>query len=169
MNSQTITNWIQVSTMIAVLAGLGLVVWELRQVREIAIAQQASDGFAIYSQRIQAMMGERPARAVAKACDEPKSLTTEDMVVLDFYYTEVLNNMRQLRNLQQASDDLALLDWKQFTENFYRIFRTDYGRWWWSMSGWLEPEILDAGDRFIDENEVISCSEHYDQYRRLHD
>jgi len=155
--------------MVAVLAGLGLVVWELRQVREIAVAQLASDGFSTYSQRVQAMMGEDSAKAVAKACDEPDSLTTEDMVVLRLYYTEIVNNMRQVRNLQQASDDLTFLDWKQFSVNFYLIFQTEYGRWWWKNSRWLEPEILEVGDRFIEEQEVVSCSESFDSYRKRHD
>ena len=59
MNSQALSSWIQAIGAIAILGGLGLVVWELQQAREIAKAQQASDGSAGYSQRVQAMMGEK--------------------------------------------------------------------------------------------------------------
>ena len=63
MNSQALSSWIQAIGAVAILGGLGLVVWELQQAREIAKAQQASDGSAGYSQRVQAMMGENAARA----------------------------------------------------------------------------------------------------------
>ena len=86
--TQTLTNWIQLATGVAVLIGLGLVIWELQQTREIAVAQQVDDSMSRYSNQLQAMMGEESARSLAKACDEPDSLTTEDMIILGYYYNE---------------------------------------------------------------------------------
>ena len=39
MKSQALTSWIQILTGFAVLAGLGLVVWELQQTRDLVRAQ----------------------------------------------------------------------------------------------------------------------------------
>ena len=133
MDSQALSSWLQTIAAIAVLCGLGLVIWELRQARDIAKIQSVSDGMAGYSQRVQAMMGEDSAAAVAKACDEPDSLTTEDMIVLNHFHTELLNNMRWSLALQNVSDDLAVFDWQEWSGNFTSIFATEYGRWWWQI------------------------------------
>ena len=101
---------------------------------------------------------------MAKACEEPDSLTTEDMFVLDHYYTEVLNNMRWGFYVDEAATDLMVADWHRWTGNFYVIFATEYGRWWWQMSEW-EPEIMEAGNRFLAEQDIPSCSERFDLYR----
>ena len=110
------------------------------------------------------MLGEHADRAVAKACDEPDSLTTEDMFVLDHFYTEVLNNMRWGFFVDEAATDLMVADWRRWTVNFYVIFGTEYGRWWWQMSEW-EPEIMEAGNRFLAELDAPNCSESFDGYR----
>ena len=153
---------------VAVLFGLGLVVWELQQAREIAKIQSVSDAMAAYSQRVQAMMGEESAVAVARACDEPDSLTTEDMIVLAHFYTEVLNNMRWHFSLQEVSDDLAVFDWQRWSANFANIFATEYGRWWWQM-GSREPEITEVGNRILADLDAPNCSEYFDTYRNRND
>jgi hypothetical protein len=168
MNTQSLSNIVQILAGIAVLMGLGLVVWELRQTREIALAQQASDGFAVYSQRVQAVMGENAAHSLAKACDEPDSLTTEDMIILDQVYTETLNNMRGVYAVQLVSRELAIYDWEHWAVNFRTIFATEYGRWWWKRGGW-EPEIRKAGDKFMQENAITDCKKFYDGYRNRHE
>ena len=164
MNTKIISNLAQLVTSVAVLVGLGLVVWELRQTQEIAKAQQATDGFAIFSQRVQAMMGDSSAHSVAKACDEPDSLTTEDMVILNAVYTETLNNMRQIYTVQLVSGELAIYKWEEWSGNFRIIFATEYGRWWWKTTSW-EVEIKEAGDRFLKEHKFPPCSELFDGYR----
>ena len=163
MNTQVLTNWIQLATGVAVLIGLGLVIWELQQAREIAVAQQINNSMSQYSNQLQAMMGEESARSLAKACDEPDSLTTEDMIVLGYYYNEIVNRLRGQWELE-ANTDLAVFDWRAWSGNFDIIFATEYGRWWWSRGDW-EGEIRDAGNRWLAEKEVISCSDRFDSYR----
>ena len=52
MNYQSLSNWIQIVTGIAILVGLGLVVLELRQSRDIALAQLSSDLFMMRSAQL---------------------------------------------------------------------------------------------------------------------
>ena len=47
MNAQAIANWVQIITSVAVLVGLGLVVFELNQTRTLVKTQLTSDGFII--------------------------------------------------------------------------------------------------------------------------
>ena len=130
MDTRTLGNWIQMFTGFAVVIGLGLVIWELQQAREITRFEQARAGSAQYAQRVQAQMGENVAGAVAKACDEPDRLTTEEMFVLDRYYMDVLNNVRDPLSASKVSEDLTVGEWQQWTTpNFNRIFATEYGRW----------------------------------------
>ena len=166
MELPTITNWTQVITGVAVLIGLGLVIWELQQTREIATAQQITNSFSAYSSQLQAMMGEESVKALAKACDHPDSLTTEDMIVLGYFYTDVINELRSA--LHQASNtDLAVFEWKQWTGNFDTIFATEYGRWWWGNQKW-EPEIMEAGNAWLAEKPTRNCADEYASYRNRH-
>ncbi len=164
MNWQTMSNWIQTISGIAVLVGLGLVVSELRQGKEIARVQLVSDSMAEFSQRDQAMMGEDASRALAKACDEPDALTTQDMIVLGYYYTEIVNNVRSTLFVSRTSPDIAVFDSKEWNSNFDMIFATEYGKWWWRHSDW-EPEIMADGNKVLSAGTSLSCSKHFDSYR----
>jgi len=68
MKSQSVGNWFQFVSMVAVMVGLILVIWELRQAREIVAAQIGADAFILMSQQSAAVMGEDAAKAIAKAC-----------------------------------------------------------------------------------------------------
>jgi hypothetical protein len=69
---------IQVVTSVAVLIGLALVVWELRQSREATSSQLTSDGIAHASALSTAVMSGQTAGVLARACDDPTKLTTSD-------------------------------------------------------------------------------------------
>jgi len=75
MDSQTIFNWIQTVTGLAVLVGLGLVIWELQQNREAMQSQLTSDGWQMLTNRNASVLGESPAEALAKGCEAPSTLT----------------------------------------------------------------------------------------------
>ena len=166
MQNERLIIWIQIITGFAVILGLILVIWELRQTREIAVAQQIGDSHNRYSTQLQALMGEESASAVAKACDNPKALTTEDMIVLDYFYTEIINRMRVQYDLEHQTQ-LATHNWRSWTANFYTVFATDYGRWWWSNAR-FEPEIMEAGSAIL-ETTTFSCLDRYDAYRSQFD
>ena len=122
MDTWTLGNSIQMFTGFAVVIGLGLVIWELQQAREITRFEQARAGSAGYAQRVQAQMGENVAGPVAKACDEPDRLTTEEMFVLDRYYLDVLNNLRETLYASKVSEDLTVDEWQQWaTDSFSRV------------------------------------------------
>ena len=159
-----LSNWVQLLTAIAMLIGVGLVIWELRSNREIARAQQAVDGFGTFSQRNQSIMGEEATRAFAKACEEPDNLSVEEMIIMHYFLVATLNNMRQSLSAEKVSSDLAVNKWEQWQGNFRTIFATEYGRWWWKQGGW-EPELREAGDRILAGYEIRPCIERFESYR----
>ena len=70
MNNQTASIATQLITTIAVLIGLGFVIWELQQTRTLARAQLSSDGWAETSADKRVMLGENFADTFAKRCRE---------------------------------------------------------------------------------------------------
>ena len=164
MESSKLFNIVQLIASIGLIVGIILVIWELRQAREIAKAEAVAASFAQYTQRVQTMMGENSAAAVAKACDYPDELTTEEMIILNRYYNEVINNMRHTLLTQSVSGDLAVFDWRQWAHNYGDVFDTEYGRWWWQDYRWEKP-IKDGGDAYLSENDLIPCKDKYDSYR----
>ena len=164
MESTKYLNAVQLITSIGLIVGIILVIWELRQAREIAKGEAVVASFAQYSQRVQTMMGENSAAAVAKACDYPDELTTEEMLILDRYYSEVINNMRHTLLVQSVSDDLAVFDWTQWVGNFDHVFATEYGRWWWRNASWEQP-IMDGGNAYLEAKNPPPCKDIFDGYR----
>ena len=61
MNIDKANIWIQLTTAFAVLVGIGLVVWELQQVRTLTRAQLTNDMFSITAGNHAAMLGENAA------------------------------------------------------------------------------------------------------------
>ena len=164
MRQLRFADWIQILTGLGVLFGLGLVIWELQQAREIAKAQQVSESFSRYSQRLQAMMGEESARAVAKACTQPDDLEIEDMLVLDKYYIEVVNSVRVAYQMSRTASALAVFDWRPWLPSLEEIFRTKYGRFWWRNRYPFEEEIWEEGNRLLAEFEINDCPEYWSEY-----
>jgi hypothetical protein len=82
MQSNEIANWMQVAASIAVLAGLGLVIFELRQARELATAEVLGQQFAMAVQFDSAMFGEDLATSLAKACTGESPITARDAIIL---------------------------------------------------------------------------------------
>jgi hypothetical protein len=129
MESPKLTNWTQILTILSVLAGLGLVVWELQQARDLAFAQLAVDAHAIDVQEVVALLGESPAEVLAKSC-ESATLTKVELEIL--YASFQLNVLRASRLRWITAAGYGEFDWKGGAEtNFMRIFDSNRGREWW--------------------------------------
>jgi hypothetical protein len=63
---QRFLDWLQLAASIAVLAGLLLVVLEMRQSRAIAEAQVISESFAIGGANVSAVLGDRAADVLGR-------------------------------------------------------------------------------------------------------
>ena len=81
MNAQTLFNWTQIVTGVAVLLGLSLVVWELQQTRTLMRVQLLSEGVDAQLSNYRARLGENPAPILTKACFSPDELTPEETYV----------------------------------------------------------------------------------------
>lgn len=154
---QKISEWVQIATGIAVLIGLGLVIYELRQTRDVALAQLSSDGFDHFQQRVIAEMGENPATTLAKLCAGLTSLSDEELIVLSAYYeNHLLNAFRAYRIAQRTGFyDGA---WRQIVEDqFPAILSSAIGRAWWEEEKrWYPEDFRRAADE-VDISGLSSC------------
>ena len=117
MNTERLNNWVQTTTGIAIVIGLVLVIWELRQNREATQSQLTSEYWSMSSQMQATVMGEDAAIALAKACDNPQSLTKADLVILDHYYLALINRMDRLASLQDRGSFYS--DYQVSDESIY--------------------------------------------------
>ena len=107
-------------------------------------------------------MGESPAEIVAKALDQPDSLTTDEMLILEFY----LNNyLEYWATIKRFADD-GLVPESRWREHFDQdlgganfsgmtyYFGNPVAQAWWDAveeaGGWrLDPEFFDAANKAI--------------------
>ena len=168
MNSNLLGNTIQLITLVSVVGGIGLVIWELRQQREFAEAQQVFNISTLHRSSLQTLMGEEVSASLEKACDNPDSLTTKDMHVLINYYREMVGRIRTNYQVSQVTS-MTTFDWRSAAQgNFPTVFATDYGRWLWKQGSlYAEPEIRVIGDEIFERlsSSRPSCSSFFDGYR----
>ncbi len=170
---QNLANWVQILTGLAVVVGLGLVIWELQQTREVVFAQLTSDAYGSVTQQQTTVMGETAADAIAKACDAPESLTTTDLIVLDAYFGELINRMRKniaisMRTGFYSGENQYRDAW---TGILQRLFETIPGRVWWEQKAHrlLQSEaasdhgqpLQQFGDSVLNELGPPDCSTYY--------
>ena len=154
--------WIQATLTIAVLVGLGLVIWELQQVRTLARAQLTSDSVAINNSIYTSMFGEEAASIVAKACLHPEELTPSEAEILDNYY---LANANLLARLALHSDRDGIYPegyWQQNMFYLNPILDSHYGREWLLdlRAGW-PPGVLEAARARIEQLGPPTCESQF--------
>ncbi len=81
--SSRFQNWFQVISNIAIIFGLGLVVYELNQSRQFVHGQMMDQIASRQTNRMLVMMGENPQATLAKAALHPADLNERDVVTLD--------------------------------------------------------------------------------------
>ena len=117
MSKLTLSDWAQVLTSIAVIVGLGLVVWELQITRQVSIDTYALITTSDETSDNSAMYGERAAEVVAKACFEPNSLSNAELFILDRYFENRVHRVFQVLWQGKFSSDLG---WEQIATVWLR-------------------------------------------------
>jgi len=121
------SNRFQIISNVAIIIGLGLVVYELNQSKQIASGEFTSHNVARETSIRLAMMGEDPREALAKAALHPADLNEHDVVALDAYYeTLVLGWFAVMLSSQRGGLENR---WQDAVESsVQRQFSTEPGR-----------------------------------------
>ena len=92
---EMINSWAQIVTGIAVIAGLGLVVWELQITRQASMDTYTLILVSDDSADTSSMYGEQGAEVMAKACFEPSSLSNAELFIVAKYFGNRVNRIYQ--------------------------------------------------------------------------
>lgn len=152
MNSQSVVNWVQMLSTIALVVGLGLVIFELRQSRDIAKAQVSSDSMSLAGEQLGAQYPEDYPDVLAKACMNSEELTEAELLTLNTNFLFGLQHARRNWHITKRSDLYDEDQWKNVLEmNLRATFSTFAGRAWWEAMGRhaAEPEIQKYGDELL--------------------
>lgn len=158
MDHQKINSIVQIATSLAILVGLGLVVYELNQTKTLVMTQLTSDGFITGIQQEIAVIGENPSQAIAKACMNPSELTPDELILLDRLYQARIAQIQRAKALQEMAE--FGLTWETLAEDSLPyIFNNEYGKLWWDniASAYLEEEIASLGNQIRHSESVADC------------
>jgi hypothetical protein len=125
-----VDRWVQITTAVSILIGLGLVIWELQQVKTLARAQLTSDSIAIYNDIRTAVLGEQASHVIAKACLNPESLTPSETVVAHQYYLAQANLLSRLAIHTDRDGVYPAGYWQEQMWYLNPILESQYGRDW---------------------------------------
>ncbi len=157
MKQDNINTILHIGTFLAVVAGMGLVVWEQQQTKELMRLQLSSDAFSLDIQYDAAFLGEDANSIEAKACTNPDTLNDAEKFLLTRHYGSLLQ--RIVRN--SSIDDLGNLgaDWeRQSLFNFEAMFRTELGREFWKKVSTLcekENRVRIVGDNALENSKQL--------------
>ena len=166
MQLEKTSHWITVATNIGLLLGVMLVVFQINQNSELVREQISHASWTDDMNLHLAMMGENPAKSVAKAIESPAELTVEDTKILDAYLTYW--SMAQIRKIHTygrgmeivppasfAADDRGLALHRRVFGNAYAKSRFEDG---------FGPSLTPRMRGFM---ESISGNESKEDYERI--
>ena len=156
--------WIQLITAMAVLVGLGLVVWELQQTRTLVRAQLANANLDALSENSRAQLSETFANVRAKACFEPEKLTDGELMEMYEYHALLLASINRLRLSQTiAGFDYA---WEDYAVEPLRLWlespvgKADFE----SSKDTLHADIRRIAEALLREGKIEDCRETYGRF-----
>ena len=147
-----IDRWVQFTTAVSILIGLGLVIWELQQVKTLARAQLTSDSIWIYNDIRTAILGEQASHVIAKACLNPESLTPSETVILDQYYLAQANLLSRLAIHTDRDGVYPAGYWQEQMWYLNPILESEKGRDWFLRfrTGWPPGFLEEVRSRIIE-------------------
>jgi hypothetical protein len=127
------------------------VILEMQQNREAVQSQLTTEGFHMLNQNYLALLGESPAEVLAKACDDPSSLSTADLIILDSYFENiVLSRVSRLYWMTIRGSFVSEEYWKSDLGQWDEVFSTPAGRAWWRATRLSVPvEVKEFGDEVL--------------------
>ena len=149
-------DWIQLFTLVAVLIGLGLVIYELRQAQMLTRAELAADGYGRLLDKYAFLIGESAAEAFTKNC-RGEDLSESEMTQVDAFLRHILTRGQRVRDLERLVGfgyDLDSMSYGTAAE----YFSLPRGRERYSDNQSSYPEwFRGAADVVIADGFVIPC------------
>lgn len=150
---------------VAILAGLGLVAFELNQNSKLARSALVNEGAALENQIWSPLMGELPGEIIARAVECPERMTYADYMAMDAYLYTNMNDV--FREYELAQEGLFTeQEWKTEVDDYAHWFLGDkFGSIWWEEEGkFFFPEEFSM---YVDSQLAQDGSDSYEYWRRI--
>ena len=126
---KSIDRWVQIVTAVAILFGLGLVVWELRQTKSLAHTVLIHGTIDALQQDKYALYGEELSEVLTTACFEPERMNRSQSFVLHAYFQVRMSMVQRYKTAATAGGFST--DWRVFGGPHVReILAFPQGRAW---------------------------------------
>ena len=124
-------DWLKIISNLAVIVGLGIVIYELDQTQTHVRSQLLMDDFVSRQTLENTIMGDDAAAAIAKARSEPEQLTDEEKIIVEAHLTSVfirLESYEYIENVGVYDETWELAIPIEVKD----IFDYPYARSWWA-------------------------------------
>lgn len=155
MNSNKLSNWLQIAANTGIIAGLLLVGLQLKQNSDLLKTQMLYDESRRLVDLETKVVGENGAEVWAKSITEPENLNLAEKRIIEallWSYVEQLRSTRVLGELGLLDDD----EWRTRVRSDTGFFLGNrYARAWWANfkedNTVLAPDLIDEIDRRLAE------------------
>ena len=136
-------DWLQILTNIAVLIGIGVLIYELNQTHLHNRSQVIAVDYQTLTDITLAMVGDNPAGAFAKSVTDPDQLTSEERFIVDSYLQAFLMEILYVDHMHR----IGVIE-NPFTDDSPRkgsartYLSHRYGREWWERNQDRYPESV---------------------------
>ena len=157
MEAQSIGSWVQGITGFSILLGIGLVVWELRQTKDLAEAQVYHDAIAQSMSARAVTISERFGEVRAKACFHPAELTDGELYEMYEFHSMLMHGVDRLRlmkdvgNFAYSWEDLAKPSLRTYLST--TVGHADFK----ATKTQIAPEVRELAVSMLHNNEIEPC------------
>ena len=139
MTKSEIGQWVAIWTNLAVLVGVFLLVYELRQNAELARLEMTQTQISAFQQAEQSFFDLGLNQVWVKSFKEPENMTLAEIRAMDAYFAIHLNQMFRVYSLERAGliESGETTRWMQ--GDFPFLFGNRFGKAWWDEFGQYWP------------------------------
>ena len=160
-------SWLEIIANLGIVLGLFIVAFQVAQEDEIATIEYQSERFSKITNHYEKLTGEDPALSLARAIDNPSTLSTRDHIVLhNLYMAEFAKAMRdeQLDGFQPSRAAVTRWSW---------MIGNPYGFAWWNTVGHdlarLFPQLHRELSRVLKESETNPAHQFQSQVQAINE
>ncbi len=128
-------DWLQITSNVAIIIGLGIVIYELQQTRELSFTEGLASSGSILTTRTVSMMGEDPRQALLNAALYPDRITELDAVALDALYHDIVRSWFLTAWSEEVDGIERNWEGAIYSDVWY-LFKTEPGKRWLKL--WLD-------------------------------
>ena len=166
MNESRVTEWITIATNLAVLAGLILLVIEIRQNNNLAKLEALQERRSLLQQAEMEYFDPENSKVWVKSIMEPENMTLSEIRAMDAFMNVQLLNSGHIWNLGQAGlmSEEEAREWMLYDVNY--LFSNTFAQTWWQVWGsdWSHLADFDEAISSVDE---IQMKRNFETLQRL--